>query len=112
MNSCVRIVLHSNCRMAEHFPERFEKVGVTSRVPWEVGGGVEYPNLSVYTCMFMENQLCNYAPIMALVINCVCHSHIGALRHSMPIISMYNKWNANFSLIHGFQLSLICTETS
>ena len=59
-------------------------------------GGIEYPHLSVCTCMFMANQLCNYATVMALVNSCDCQSHAGALRHSMPMISFCNKLNAKF----------------
>ena len=61
------------------------------------GGGIEYPSLSVCTCMCMANQLGNYAPTMALVTNCDCHSYVGALRHSMPMITVLNKWIAIFS---------------
>ena len=64
--------------------------------------GIEYPSLSVCTCMCMGNQLGNYAPTMALVTNCDCHSYVGALRHSMPMITVLNKWIAIFSLIHVF----------
>ena len=52
--------------------------------------------------MCMANQLGNYAPTMALVTNCDCHSYVGALRHSMPMITVLNKWIAIFSLIHVF----------
>jgi len=55
----------------------------------------------------MANQLCNYAPVMALTISHDCHSHKEALRHSTPMISVCNKWNANFSLVHVFQISLV-----
>ena len=60
------------------------------------------PSLSVCTCMCMANQLGNHAPTMALVTNCDCHSYVGALRHSMPMITVLNKWIAIFSLIHVF----------
>ena len=46
--------------------------------------------------MCMANQLGNYAPTMALV------TIVGALRHSMPMITVLNKWIAIFSLIHVF----------
>ena len=64
--------------------------------------GIEYNCLSVCTCMCMANQLGNYAPTMELVTNCDCHSYVGALRHSMPVITVINKWIAIFSLIHAF----------
>ena len=64
--------------------------------------GVEYPSLSVCTCMCMANQLGNYAPTIALVTKCDCHSYVGALRHSMPKITLLNKWIAIFSLIYVF----------
>ena len=64
--------------------------------------GIECPSLSVCTCMCMANQLGNYAPTMALVTNCDCHSYVGALRHSMPMFTVLNKWIAMFSLIHVF----------
>ena len=66
--------------------------------------GIEYLNLPVFTCMFMVNQLCNYAPIMALITYCDCHSHIAALWHSMRVIYVCNKWNVSFSLIDVFHL--------
>jgi len=33
----------------------------------------------------MANQLCKYILNMALLTNCDCRSHIGAIRHSMPV---------------------------
>jgi len=55
--------------------------------------GIEYPNVSVCTCMFMAKQLCNYAPIKAIITNCDCLSPIDALWHSMPMFSVCNKLN-------------------
>ena len=63
------------------------------------GWGIEYPSLSVCTCMFMVNPLCHYIPNMELVDN--RNVIVRAFRHSMPILNtVLNKWNAIFSLIH------------
>ena len=68
-------------------------------------GGIEYPSLSVCACMYIVNQLGNYAPTMALLTNCDCHSYVGALRHSMPMITVVNKWIAIFS--HSYMFSVM-----
>ena len=66
--------------------------------------GIQYPNVSVCRRMCTVNPLFNYAPILALVAKCDCHSHVGALRHSMSTITVFSKWNTNLSIMHMFLL--------
>ena len=63
-----------------------------SRPSYRGRWGIEYPSLSVCTCMCMANQLGNYTPTMALATNCDCHSYVGALRDSIPMFTAFNKW--------------------
>ena len=58
--------------------------------------GIQYPNVSVCTCMCIANKISNFTPILALVTNRDCDSHVGALRHSMSTITVFNKWSTNF----------------
>ena len=47
-------------------------------------------------CMCMANRRRNYEPTVPLI--CDCHAQVGALWHSVPKMTVFNKWNANFSL--------------
>ena len=54
------------------------------------GGRVPQPSVSTYMCI--ANKLYNYAPIMTLITNCDCHSHIGS-----AMVVYYESYNNEIS---------------
>ena len=72
-------------------------LGITNIIViYNVLGGI-YRSLTVgIICMCMANQLRNYAPTTAHI--CDCHAQVGVIWHSVPVVTVFNKCNANFSL--------------
>ena len=50
--------------------------------------GIVYASLSLCICTFVAYHLRNNAPIMARITHYDCHFHVGALRHSMPVVTV------------------------
>ena len=66
-------VLPTSCHWSGACGRGFKKRRLLAEINWSPSyrgrWGIEYPSLSVCTCMCMANQLGNYAPTMALVTN-------------------------------------------